>query len=58
MKMRISEIGLLLIFSLSSQIETDTAAIRDALFARVISETGNSDIIAEIRGRCISGFGD
>ncbi len=43
-------------FNLGSQIETDTQAIRDALFARIISETGSSDIIAEIRGEALVGL--
>lgn len=43
-------------FNLGSQIETDTPAIRDALFARVISETGDSDTIAEICGEALVGL--
>ncbi|BAY73482.1 protein YibA [Nostoc sp. PCC 7120 = FACHB-418] len=43
-------------FGLGSQIETDTPAIRDALFARVISETGQEDTIAEIRGEALLGL--
>ncbi len=43
-------------FGLGSQIEADTSAIRDALFARVISETADSDTIAEIRGEALVGL--
>ncbi len=43
-------------FGLGSQIETDTQAIRDALLARVISETGEDDTIAEIRGEALLGL--
>ncbi len=43
-------------FGLGSQIETDTQAIRDALFVRVISETGEDDTIAEIRGEALLGL--
>ncbi|NJN13707.1 MAG: hypothetical protein HC815_39805 [Richelia sp. RM1_1_1] len=43
-------------FGLGSQLEIDTQAIRDVLFARIISETGDSDTIAEIRGEALVGL--
>ncbi len=43
-------------FSLGYQIETNTQAIRDALFQRVILEIGEEDTIAEIRGEALLGL--
>jgi HEAT repeat protein len=43
-------------FGLGSQIEADTQAIRDALFQRVMLETGEDDTIAEIRGEALLGL--
>ncbi|QLE59694.1 HEAT repeat domain-containing protein [Nostoc sp. TCL26-01] len=44
------------IFNLGSQITTNTPAIRDALFQRLILETGEDDTIAEIRGEALLGL--
>lgn len=43
-------------FNLGSQITTDTQTIRDALFQRLILETGEDDTIAEIRGEALLGL--
>ncbi|BAY20082.1 hypothetical protein NIES21_59520 (plasmid) [Anabaenopsis circularis NIES-21] len=43
-------------FSLGSQIETDTPAIRDALLTRIILETSEDETIAEIRGEALLGL--
>jgi HEAT repeat protein len=43
-------------FALGSQIETDTQALRDALFDRAILEMGEEEPIAEIRGEALLGL--
>ncbi len=43
-------------FALSTQIDTDTPAIRDALFARAILELGDDDPYPEIRGEALVGL--
>jgi HEAT repeat protein len=43
-------------FGLASQIETDTPAIRDALFDRAILEMGDEEPISEIRGEALLGL--
>ena len=43
-------------FALGSQIETNTPAIRDALFDRAILEMGEDEPIAEIRGEALLGL--
>ncbi|WP_029632805.1 MULTISPECIES: HEAT repeat domain-containing protein [Nostocales] len=43
-------------FGLGDMIETDTQAIRDALFQRVVDEKGDTDLEAEIRGEALLGL--
>jgi HEAT repeat protein len=43
-------------FGLGSQIETNTSAIRDALFDRAILELGEDDPMSEIRGEALLGL--
>ncbi len=43
-------------FALGSQVDTDTSALRDALFDRAILETGADDPSAEIRGEALLGL--
>ncbi|KAF3884776.1 MULTISPECIES: HEAT repeat domain-containing protein [Nostocales] len=43
-------------FGLGSQIEIDTQEIRDALYRRILSEVGEDDTIAEIRGEALLGL--
>jgi HEAT repeat protein len=43
-------------FGLGDMIETDTQAIRDTLFQRVVDEKGDTDLEAEIRGEALLGL--
>jgi HEAT repeat protein len=43
-------------FGLGSQIAIDTQEIRDALYQRILSEIGEDDTIAEIRGEALLGL--
>ncbi len=43
-------------FGLGDMIETDTQAIRDALFQRLVNEKGKTDKQAEIRGEALLGL--